>query len=135
VRADLPAPDYEAIARGRRCRLVLTSPGLFPGGWLPTGCVRTESGQVQFGLGGVTARLVSAAVPRAEVVSGWDVARWRPKPARRAAPIGSVYWLEDLDTTAEDLRKLVESGLWGEPCEDAPRRAEGFNRFTFAAWP
>jgi CRISPR-associated protein Cmr2 len=62
------------------------------------------------------------------------LARWRPKPARRAAPTGSVYWLEDLEAGADGLRRLAEVGLWGEPCEDPVRRAEGFNRVAVAAW-
>ncbi len=32
-----PHPDYDAIARTKRCRLILTTPGLFAGGWRPTG--------------------------------------------------------------------------------------------------
>jgi CRISPR-associated protein Cmr3 len=134
VTADLPLPDYRAIVDAGRSRLVLTSPGLFAGGWLPTGCVRAETGEVRFRLGGMSGRLVCAAVPRAQVVSGWDLARWRPKSAYRAAPTGSVYWLEDLKASEEDLRKLAETGLWGEPCEDPARRAEGFNRVALAAW-
>lgn len=124
-----PEPDYQAIAKAGRCRIVLTSPGLFPAGWkLPA----TDDDN-RISLGGVKARLVSAAVPRAEVVSGWDLAQWQPKPAQRVAPTGSVYWLDELDATPDALRKLANSGLWNEPCEDPARRAEGFNRFTFAA--
>jgi CRISPR-associated protein Cmr3 len=134
VTASLPEPDYDAIARAHRCRLVLTSPGIFAEGWLPAGCTRLEDGSFRFELGGVQARLVCAAVPRFEVVSGWDLAHWQPKPAQRAAPAGSVYWLEDVEVTPEALRKLAGQGLWGEPCEDALRRAEGFNRITFAAY-
>jgi CRISPR-associated protein Cmr3 len=139
VAASIPEPDYEAIARARRCRLVLTSPGIFAAGWLPTGCTPTPDGTLDFELAGVRGRLVCAAVPRAEVVSGWDLAAWSqgrggPKPARRAAPAGSVYWLDPLEATAEGLRKLAETGLWGAPCEDPARRAEGFNRLALAAW-
>lgn len=132
----LPAPDYAAIASARCCRLVLTTPGIFATGWLPTGITETgDDGEVRFDLHGVKGRLVCAAVPRFEVVSGWDLALWQPKPARRAAPTGSVYWLElDAGVTADDLRKLAETGLWLEPCEDAARRAEGFNRMALAAW-
>ncbi|MDD5297609.1 MAG: type III-B CRISPR module-associated Cmr3 family protein [Rhodocyclaceae bacterium] len=122
----LPEVDYAAIAAARRCRIILTSPGIFPGGWALPG----EDGR--FSLGGVSGQVVCAAVPRAEVVSGWDLARWQPKPARRAAPAGSVYWLEDLEASPETLRKLADTGLWLEPCEDAQRRAEGFNRFVIA---
>jgi CRISPR-associated protein Cmr3 len=78
-------------------------------------------------------------VPRADVVSGWDLARWQPKSAQRAAPAGSVYWLDELDATPDDLRKLAVAGLWSESGEDAKpenasRRAEGFNRLTLAGW-
>ena len=125
-----PEPDHDAIARARRCRVVLTTPGIFPEGWKLSGM--GADGVRRWG--GAQARVVCAAVPRAEVVSGWDLARWQPKPARHAAPAGSVYWIEDIDATPEQLRKLAEVGLWREPCEDIVRRAEGFNRITLAAY-
>jgi CRISPR-associated protein Cmr3 len=123
-------PDYAAIARAGRCRLVLTSPGIFPEGWRLPGTDAEE----RFQLAELNGRLVCAAVPRAEVVSGWDLARWQPKAAQRAVPAGSVYWLDELDATPEALRKLADRGLWSEPCADATRRAEGFNRVCLAAW-
>ena len=126
-------PDYEAIAGGARARIVLTSPGLFTGGWKPNGCSRSGE-PPQFHLDGVRGRLVCAAVPRAEVISGFDLAARRPKPAQRAAPAGSVYWLDELDASADALRKLAERGLWSDPVENEIRRVEGFNRFSFAAW-
>lgn len=134
----LPEPDYAALAQSRcLVRLVLTAPGLFEGGWLPTGVQpgnRRADGALRFELHDVRGWIVCAAVPRAETISGWDLARWQPKPAQRVAPTGSVYWLElDEDLREEALRNLAERGLWGDPCEDASRRAEGFNRFTFAA--
>ncbi len=103
-------------------------------GWLPTGITQAADGSLRFDLHGVRGKLVCAAVPRAEVVSGWDLAKWQPKAAHRAAPAGSVYWLEDLDATAEALRKLAEYGLWPNAAENSPRRAEGFNRVAVAAW-
>lgn len=127
-----PEPDYDAIARTGRCRLVLTSPGLFVRGWLPNGCMPAENGDIHFNLHGVQARLVAASVARSEVVSGWDLAAWKPKPAQRIAPSGSVYWLDDMQASPDALRKLVAQGLWSEPCEDAARRAEGFNRISLA---
>lgn len=145
----LPEPDYTAIATARRCRLLLTSPGLFGcpvsagegpevrAGWLPTGAdpaIRRADGAIRFDLHGVGGWILCAAVPRAEVVSGWDLARWQPKAALRAAPAGSLYWLDELDATPEALRKLAEIGLWRETGDDATRRAEGFNRLALAAW-
>lgn len=130
----LPEADYGALTRARRCRLILAAPGIFPGGWLPTGITPTGAGEFRFDLHGVRGKLVCAAVARAEVVSGWDLAQWQPKAAQRAAPTGSVYWLDELDTSPEALRKLAEQGLWNEGCEDTQRRAEGFNRIWLASW-
>lgn len=134
VTTTLPAPDYNAIATAKRCRLVLATPGIFAGGWLPTGVARAANDTLRFELAGVTGRVVCAVVPRFETVSGWDLARWQPKPAQRAAPAGSVYWLDELDATPDALRKLAAAGLWHDSCEDSARRAEGFNRITFAAY-
>ena len=130
-----PEADYEAIAAARRCRLVLTTPGIFPEGWRLPGMAADGA----FELHGVRGRVICVAGPRAEVVSGWDLARWQPKSAQRAARAGSVYWLDELDTTPEALRKLADVGLWPEAGENAQRRsegrrAEGFNRFTFAVY-
>lgn len=125
-----PQPDLDAIAAAGRCRIVLTSPGLFTAGWRLPGADDTG----HWRLNGASGRLVCAAVSRAEVVSGWDLAKWQPKPAQRAAPTGSVYWIEELDATADALRKLAATGLWPEGSEDAQRRAEGFNRFAFAVY-
>lgn len=125
-----PAADLEAIASGRQCRIVLTSPGIFADGWRLPGC--DDAGR--FTLGGVSGRLICAAVPRAETVSGWDLANWRPKPAQRAAPAGSVYWMDELEATPKSLDKLAANGLWRDEEYHDSRRAEGFNRFTFAAY-
>jgi CRISPR-associated protein Cmr3 len=127
---ELPKIDFDAIARARRCRLVLTTPGIFPDGWKLPGM----DGDNVLHLSGMTARVTCAAVARAEVISGWDLAHNHPKSARRAAPTGSVYWLDDLDATPEALCTLMHDGLWTATSLDAQRRAEGFNRFTFAVY-
>lgn len=120
--------DYDAIVKAGRCRIVLTSPGIFEGGWKFLGLDANN----RLALAGVTGRLVCAAVPRAEVVSGFDLAKWQPKAAQRVAPTGSVYWLDDVKATPETFRRLTEDGLWPDPVDNPVRRAEGFNRFTFA---
>ena len=125
-----PQPDWEAITRARCCRIVLSTPGLFAQGWLPPG---VDAGH-QLALQGISGRLVCAALPRAEIVSGWDLARQQPKAAERMAATGSVYWVDRLAASPEQLRKLAEHGLWGDADQNATRRAEGFNRFTLAAW-
>ncbi|AVO49249.1 type III-B CRISPR module-associated protein Cmr3 [Melaminivora suipulveris] len=123
-------PDHEAISAAGRCRIVLTSPGIFAGGWMLPGM----DASLRIQLPGLSARVVAAAVSRADTVSGWDLAARRPKAAQKTAAAGSVYWLDELQATPDALRKLAARGLWNEPCEDAQRRAEGFNRFSFASY-
>lgn len=122
--------DAKGIAQARCARIVLTTPGLFPQDWRLPGL--DADGHLHWP--GLRARLACAAVPRADVVSGWDLALRAPKPAERVAPAGSVYWLDELEATPEALCKLAEQGLWLDASHHAQRRAEGFNRFTFAAW-
>ncbi len=112
-----PLPEGEGLGRG-------------PAAWLPFAC----DAEGRFEFAGVRGRVVAAAVGRAETISGWDLARWRPKDARRVAPIGSVYWIEDLQASADRLHKLVKHGLWPEEGYDAQRKAEGFNRFEWGQW-
>ncbi len=125
-----PMVDPARLVEARRCRIVLTTPGVFGQGWRLPGMA--EDGM--FDLYGVKGRIVAAAVSRAEVVSGWDLARWQPKTALRAVPTGSVYWLDELEATAAGLDRLAGHGLWLEEGYDAQRRLEGFNRFVFAEW-
>ncbi len=131
INANLPEPDYQHIAQSGRCKMVLTTPGLFENGWQLPGT--TDPNKIQLPQG-ITARLIAAAVSRAEILSGWDLARQQPKPAQRIAPTGSVYWLDELQATPEALRKLAEKGLWSNPCEDKYRKAEGFNRVALSPW-
>jgi CRISPR-associated protein Cmr3 len=129
-----PQANLQNIAAQGRCRIVLTTPGLFAQGWLPNGFKRTDDGSHWLNLGGVRAHLVCATMPRSETISGWDLASWQPKAALRSAPSGSVYWLDQIQATPEALSKLAENGFWSTACEDTHRRAEGFNRFALAAY-
>ena len=123
----LPRADTRALASARRFRLLLTSPGIFPDGWRLPGM--QADGRWHFH--GASARLASAALPRLETLSGWDVALHRPKPALRAVPTGSVYWLDDFQGDPAALDALADEGL---PLDDRSRRAEGFNNCLLAAW-
>lgn len=118
VRAVTPPPtaaDWMRIEKEGRFRLMLTTPGLFSGGWRPDG---------------VPATLVAASVSRAETISGWDLITNKPKPAQRIAPTGSVYWFDKL-TDIASLRVLANNGL---PLNDPARRGEGFNRCLIVPW-
>jgi CRISPR-associated protein Cmr3 len=133
-----PEPEGSRIARERRFRLILATPGLFEHGWRLPGLDVNDLWQ---GPDGCTARLVAASVNRAEVISGWDLAQWShgkggPKTALRAAPTGSVYWFEEFQGSTTALGKLAAEGFWAiSSYPDRGRRAEGFNNVSIAAWP
>jgi len=110
----------------------LLTPGLFRRGWLPDSVVE-ENGEYWLKANGFTARLACAAVSRAEVISGWDLLKWLPKTAERAAPAGSVYWFDQLQGDVGKLANWVATGIWDENI-DSQRRAEGFNRAWLGAW-
>lgn len=130
VRYSPPEPDLDEICRNKRCRLVLSAPGIFTAGWLFA--KPDASGKVS--IGAITGTLQCAALQRSETISGWDLAQRRPKAALRAVPSGSVYWLIDLDADAGRLRSLRAAGLWLAGERDSSRRAEGFNRFEIAVY-
>jgi CRISPR-associated protein Cmr3 len=130
VAMDTRPADLQQLLQQRRMRLVALSPCQCPGGWLPG----DAAGQ-RIELHGVRGRIVAATVPRAEVVSGWDLAARGPKPAERMAPAGSVWWIDELEASAEALAALLDRGLWAHPAGSViAREAEGFNRIAIAAW-
>ena len=133
-RLPTPAP-WEYRPSTDRFFFWLVTPGLFPQGWLPPGA-EAANGKVLWRCQGLEAELVCAAVPRAEVISGWDLALKRPKPARRAVPAGAVYWFERRSGDLKDLGVLLDQGLWALLPEDweRSRRAEGFNNVWLGEW-
>lgn len=141
---DMPfdAPSPALPRQDGRFRLILTTPALFAGGWLPSGVVAENAAEpgLTYRLRGpgFSARLACAAIGRHEVVSGWDLAQWKPKTAQRAAPAGSVYWFDEFDGDAGKLASWVARGLCTENENTTPaqqlRRAEGFNTALLGAW-
>lgn len=137
-RVSFAPPAAAAIARGGRFRMLLVTPGIFSGGWLPERVTRTADGSYRLQGEGFSARLACAAVPRHEVVSGWDLAQWAPKTAQRVASAGSVYWFDQFEGDSGKLAEWVAAGLWPDngvmPPETAQRRAEGFNNALLGVW-
>lgn len=137
-RVPFDPPAAPQIAQGGRFRLLLTTPGIFSAGWLPEAVVRDTSGACRLRGDGFSARLACAAMPRHEVVSGWDLAAWAPKIARRVASAGSVYWFDQFEGDAGKLATWVKHGLWPQnaamQADIAPRRAEGLHNALLGHW-
>jgi CRISPR-associated protein Cmr3 len=128
-----PGAPLGEIDDSRRFRIIMATPGIFAGGWLPDCVTRRASGDHRLQGDGFSARLACAAVSRFDTISGWDLARQRPKTAQRVTPAGSVYWFDEFAGDIGKLAEWVAGGLWGDNA-DRQRRAEGFNRAWLGLW-
>lgn len=132
----MPEAVRDKIVSTRRARLILLTPAIFEGGALPG----WSGGPWPLG-GSVRATVSAACVPRPEVVSGWDLAadngdgkpKGRPKPTRRLAPGGSVYFLE-LDGKPEDLRQWCNETWLSCVSDHEQDRRDGFGLATLGIW-
>jgi CRISPR-associated protein Cmr3 len=123
--ASCPNEIREAIKQRKACRIVLLTPAYFKAGFRPEWLLRSQNG--------ITPRLVAAAVGRPQVVSGWDYENRRPKPTRRLAPAGSVYFLKlegdgDIDRWIDEMWMRCVS-------DDEQTRLDGFGLAALGAWP
>ncbi|MCC6728994.1 MAG: type III-B CRISPR module-associated protein Cmr3 [Chthonomonadales bacterium] len=144
-----PAELARAVAGARRVRLLLATPAVFTHGWKPGWIDRTTREGAPPGPNGkplgVRLRLVAAAVPRRQPLSGWDLTHGGPKPLRYCAPAGAVYFFEKVDGDAACLATEGEEGGWLAPVSDleetsvpgrrrANNRDDGFGLALWGAW-
>lgn len=125
--ADLAQPPHQlldAFAAGPRgLRIVLVGPASFGSGWRP-GTFAAEAGRLVGSFGGLDGLVLHAAcVGRPQHVSGWDMARRRPKQSRRLAAAGSVFFVTK--QTGDAFTQAEAERLWlaavGEPADDPER--------------
>lgn len=115
-----PAGLREAVLATTRARLILLTPAIFSKGALPG-----WSGQPWPGLPDLRITVEAAAVPPAQVVSGWDLKARAPKPTRRIAPAGSVYFVRV--EGPESARRAWFDATWLHSISDQPQdRRDGF---------
>ena len=117
-------------------RMILTTPALFDGGWLP-GWINPQTGKGDVPgtkdckNGPVSVTLVSAILGRWKPVSGWSYEDNRPKPLRRMAPEGSVYFF----VTDKELDDEQWQAIWLNPVsDDAQDCADGFGLALWGDW-
>jgi|APEBP8051072661_1049379.scaffolds.fasta_scaffold00839_11 CRISPR-associated protein (Cas_Cmr3). len=132
-------PDYlTALANARHITLTLATPALFADGWRPRwldeGDARASeagaSGTVP-GIPGLQLVLKAAAVDRWQGISGWDLATWDAKPARKAVAAGATYWFE----VVGDPPAGWAERLWLVPISDQPQdRRDGFGLVIPGFW-
>lgn len=129
----MPKDILASIKKTKSCRIVLLTPALFKQGWIPHTLLQTKHG--------VTPTLVAASVPRAVVLSGWDMVgtgtqkqpQPHPKPSQRYVPSGSVYFLK-LEGTEDGIDAWANS-VWmhnGSDSDDACN--DGFGLAVLGTW-
>lgn len=109
---ECPSKISKAITKQGSCRLVLLTPAYFENGHLPQ-WLREQYG----------AEVIAAAVPRYQVVSGWNYKENVNKPTRRLVPAGSVYFLK----IGKDTKKFVDE-VWMQNISDDDENATNQNR-------
>jgi CRISPR-associated protein Cmr3 len=131
----MPEGIRTKILATRRARLILLTPAVFAKGAVPA-----WSGQPWPPSGPITATVHAASVPRPAVVSGWDLAAknesgvpGRPKPTRRLAVAGSVYFLK-LRGTEEDLRRWCDETWLACVSDGEQDRRDGFGLAVLGTW-
>lgn len=125
----LPEPPpalVERIKTDRKARVILLSPAHFADGYRPP---------IEWQRGGVTAKLQAAVVPRAQVISGWDLAKNKPKETRRLAPAGSVYFVCWPDgTNEEDIERWFRATWMRNVSDDEQACRDGFGLAVLGVW-
>ena len=126
VFADATCPEdiVQKISEDKSCRLILATPAYFANGHLPSYLTS------QFG-----ATVVASAVPRYQTISGWDYSKpngGEPKPTRRLAPAGSVYFLALTQVT--DLQDFIKRVWLNNISDDVQACRDGFGLALLGTW-
>jgi CRISPR-associated protein Cmr3 len=127
-----PESVNQSLNRCSSARMLLATPAVFRHGWLP-GWLDSETLEgAPPGAANLKLRLRGACVGRWRPISGWSLERGRfgPKPVRRLAPAGSVYFFEVLEGTVGNLAEQ-----WLHPVsDDAQDRKDGFGLAAWGVW-
>lgn len=116
--------------KDKRIKLLLTSSAIFQKGSQLPSLEDKQDGRIYFE--GGSAKVIAASIPRHHVISGWDLAKWQPKPAERVVPMGAVYWLDDIQYNGTSLQTALQNLLLDKL--EPQRKAEGYNACVLANW-
>ncbi len=120
-----PQEVRQKIIEQKHCRVVLLTPAYFEKGAYPTRLLQQRAG--------VSVEIKAMAVPRYQVVSGWQAGTNKPKPTRRLVPAGAVYYLK-LDGTESAIHEWINQ-VWMLCISDPmPTLADGFGLAVLGTW-
>ncbi|MFZ5996175.1 MAG: type III-B CRISPR module-associated protein Cmr3 [Nitrospirota bacterium] len=111
-------PIKKKILETKRFKLILTTHAIFTNGWMPGGI---DDKTMEGSINGIAVRLISACIGKPIGIGGFDMAKGMPKPMKKAAPAGSVYYFELKDSNVDNLF----GKLWLKSISDE-KSQEGF---------
>jgi CRISPR-associated protein Cmr3 len=122
-----PEEVRQRILEERACRVILLTPAHFDLGYCPTWLPQNHQG--------VTPKLKAVLVQRAQLISGWDMQQQpgRPKPTRRLAPSGSVFFL-CLSGSNNQINSWIDHIWMQNVSDDDQSRRDGFGLAALGCW-
>jgi CRISPR-associated protein Cmr3 len=98
---DVKFPDFSE--NEKYFKLILSTPGIFDNGWLPSWIDEDKlDGEIE----GLNIRLIAVTIGKPIYIGGFDMAIGRPKPMYKAVPAGSVYYFKLLNGTMNDVKEI-----------------------------
>jgi CRISPR-associated protein Cmr3 len=118
----------------RRFKVLALTPLMFKRGWLPD-AVHDPDFRLKLG-SDFSARLVSVALGRPETITGWDMAKNRPKLAKKCVPQGSIYYFDECEGDVGAFFDWVMSGMKDSDDIGGTESTliEGFNVAVTGVW-
>lgn len=113
-------------ATSGRVKIVLLTPAYFSGGWQPQSNEQPRSSDWSPWVG--AGKLVSLAIGKPQIISGWDLVNKRPRPVRHFLPAGSVFYFENA-AIPSGVQTFTET-----PNGDLDYGTMGFGAFAATSW-
>lgn len=127
VKIDMPS---ETSIPTDGLKITLLTPAIFEQGWLPA-WVDKDSLEGKLPNTNITVKLKAAAIDRWQPVSGWDLAKHKPKATRKAVSAGSVYWFEIKGgDVVNELGNIHLQAI----SDDEQDKRDGFGIAAVASW-
>lgn len=105
----LPKDHRAALFKAPVLAFTLLTPAYWETGFLPEWLNPNTLEGEHPSVTGLKLKLKAVASGRPDVISGWDLARWAPKPSRRVLPAGSTLWFQ---VTAHPDKDDWPESLW-----------------------
>ncbi len=124
----IPKDILEQIKIDKACRLVLLTPAIFKDGY------RSGNQNIIFNtVPDLKVTLKAVAIARHQTISGWDYAQRAPKPSRRIALAGTVFFIE-LDGSDEQIENWAKKIWWSNISDNDQDRKDGFGLAVLGTW-